>query len=150
MFGKRESLCLGLVCITFIGCAGEPALKVPDLAPVTGTVTMDGSPLAGAVLSFLPKGNTSGQVAMATTDASGHYALSYSNGMEGCPSGEYQVFISKLVTPDGNPIPEGQTAADVGAVDMIPARYRNMESPAGAIMIPEGGKSGVDFQLKSK
>jgi len=139
-----------VVCGFLVGCGGGEEAKIPPLAPVSGTVKMDGKPLQGAVLSFLPKGATAGHMVTAVTDAEGKFACQYSNGAPGCPAGEYQVLISKLLTPDGKPIPEGSTAADVGAVETIPMRYRDPEAPSGSVMIPQGGKTDLNYDLKSK
>ena len=42
------------------GCGGNSNL--PKLMPVTGTVTLDGKPLSGVMLSFVPIGSTHGPV----------------------------------------------------------------------------------------
>lgn len=141
---------IGILLVTIAGCGQVDSLKVPDLYPVTGKVTLDGEPLVGATLSFLPKDDTVGQVVTGTSTEGGNYSLVYSNGEPGCPAGQYQVYISKLTMPDGSPIPEGKTAADVGAVDAVPARYRSMDNIGGSIMIPAGGKTDLNFELKSK
>lgn len=142
--------CIGILLAAIAGCGQGDSLKVPDLYPVTGKVTLDGDPLVGATLSLLPKDDTAGQVVTGTTAEGGNFSLVYSNGQPGCPAGQYQVYISKLVMPDGNPIPEGKTAADVGAVDMVPEKYRSMDNIGGSVMIPVGGKTDLNFELKSK
>jgi hypothetical protein len=59
------------------------------------------------------------------------------------------VLFSKLTLPDGSPIPAGQTAADAGAEEQLPERYRNTVAPAHTASVPQGGKT-FDFDLKSK
>lgn len=145
-----QSYCLVLFGVMMAGCGQSESVKVPELYPVTGKVTLDGEPLVGAVLSFLPKGDTAGQVVTATTADGGNFSAMYSNGKPGCPTGEFQVYISKLVMPDGNPIPEGKTAADVQAVDKVPAKYRSPQNPGSSVMVPVGGKSDLNFELQSR
>jgi hypothetical protein len=145
-----QSFGLGLLVAAMAGCGQSESLNAPELYPVTGKVTMDGEPLVGAVLSFLPKGDTAGQVVTATTADGGSYSAMYSNGKPGCPTGQFQIYISKLVMPDGSPIPDGKTAADVQAVDKVPPKYRSSENPESSIMIPVGGKSELNFELKSR
>ena len=58
-----------LLAVTLAGCP-TGGREVPDLVPVSGTVTLDGEPLAGASLMF-------GGVAYGDTDASGRYELTY-------------------------------------------------------------------------
>lgn len=77
--------------------------------PVTGTVTLDGNPLADAYLAFVPVG--AGEAAYATTDEDGHFDLS-THFARGAKPGEYKVIAtalssseSKTATPR-SPIPE--------------------------------------------
>ena len=87
--------------------------------------------------------------ASGSTDAEGKFTLVYRTGAPGIPAGDYVVVHTKLTMPDGSPIPEGKTAADVMAVDQIPERYRRTDNPRNAVSVPEGGKT-FDFDLKSK
>lgn len=140
-------LALGLL----MGCGGgvKPEV-VPPLEPVSGKVLLDGQPTAGVAVIFVPAGITkSGNGASATTNAEGMYTLKYRTGKEGIPQGEYIVLFSKMAMPDGSPIPEGKTAADVGAVDMIPEQYRSQEPPPYAASVPSGGKN-FDFEIRTK
>lgn len=137
-----------MTVMVVMGC-GEGAPPAPKLEPVTGTVTLDGAPLERAVLSFLPKEST-GQVAVGVTDATGKYEAEYPGSLKGVPAGQYKVLITKLVTPSGDPIPEGKSAADVEAKDIIPAKYRRMDDLVNVVSIPAGGKADLNFELKTK
>ena len=135
--------CLALV----LGCSeGVPPEEVPPLQPVSGKVTLDGQPAAGVSVSFTPTDGASGNGAYASTDESGSYTLQYRTGDPGIPAGEYAVTFIKMAQPDGSPIPEGQTAADVMAENVLPERYQRMPQRAS---VPEGGKT-FDFDLQSK
>lgn len=68
-----------LTLMALAGCNNNPA-NYPDTAPVTGTVTVDGQPLAGASLTFVP---ASGRPSSGTTDSSGKYWLRYTGAIEG-------------------------------------------------------------------
>uniref|UniRef100_A0A7C2JY55 Carboxypeptidase regulatory-like domain-containing protein n=1 Tax=Schlesneria paludicola TaxID=360056 RepID=A0A7C2JY55_9PLAN len=131
------------------GCGGGSTLEVADLVPVSGKITLDGKPLPSAQVFLLPKGTTRGQGAFASTDESGGFAMKCNNGEDGCPKGEYSIQISKLMTPDGQPIPEGQTAADVGAIDIIPPRYKDPDAPQNALNV-DGPKTDLVFALKTR
>jgi hypothetical protein len=136
--------------IAAAGCGqGGNTLTIPELVPISGKVLLDGKPLAAAQVFFLPKGTTGGQMCYASTGDDGSFALKYVNGAEGCPKGEFVMQISKLLTPDGKPIPEGQTAADVAAVDIIPRRYKDPESPMNSVMV-SGPKTDFNIELKSR
>ncbi len=132
------------------GCgASATAEVIPELEPVTGTITIDGKPAEGVAVTFFPAPKNQGNPGSGTTDANGQYVLLYRNGQSGIPVGDYVVMCSRLRQPDGSPIPPDKTAADVMAVDKIPERYRVMENPAMTVAVTKGGKT-FDFDLKSK
>lgn len=150
MFVRGLMACMGLLMLLMTGCGGTVAGKVLDLQPVSGLVKMDGQPFAGASVSFVPRGSTEGQIAVSVTDVGGNFEMAYPDGSKGVPVGEYKVYISKLVTPSGDPIPEGKTAADVEAKDLVPAKYKQPDDLINVISVPAGGKSDVVIELRSK
>ena len=75
--------------------------------PVSGTVTLDGKPLSGVMVSFIPTGSTRGTGAGGYTDKAGKYELTATHGGKGTPVGEYRVLAAKLVMPDGSDFPVG-------------------------------------------
>src|SRR6476469_2586170 len=77
--------------ITLTGC---PNSSRPATYRVTGTVTMQGKPVAGAVITFVPTG-TDGAAASAITDSDGKYALTTWRAGDGARPGEYRVKVSK-------------------------------------------------------
>lgn len=83
-------LALG-ACLSF-GCQAE--VEREPVYSVTGTVTQNGTPLAGAVVTFVPveKGH---HAATGTTDDSGQYHLSTWAKDDGAEAGQYQVTVSK-------------------------------------------------------
>lgn len=78
---------LGLVMLLALGCGGRA------YRPVTGTVTLDGDPLADTYLAFVPVG--AGEGAYATTDEDGHFDLS-THFARGAAPGEYKVIATAL------------------------------------------------------
>src|SRR4051812_30730093 len=80
---------LVVACVA-AGCSGE---KVPRLGRVTGTVTLDGTPVPDASVIF--GGAKPGESpSLGKTDASGTYELYYSRGHKGATIGEHPVYIS--------------------------------------------------------
>ncbi len=81
-------------------------VRLPPLGYVSGTVTLDGTPLGGATVYFAPQisdnANSSKSSAirprtsMAVTDDSGHYRMIYIDRIEGVAVGECRVWISKI------------------------------------------------------
>ena len=79
------------VGIVLTGCSNSSRART---YPVTGTVTLQGKPVAGAAITFVPTGNE-GEAASAITDSNGKYALTTWRAGDGARPGEYRVKISK-------------------------------------------------------
>ena len=99
--------------VVLAGCGG-------GLVPVAGTVTLDGEPVAGAKVTFIPAGP--GIPATGTTDATGRYELRIGSGRTGVPRGRYGVTVSKLKV---STITQGEArrvaaTASAGAVETEP------------------------------
>ncbi len=83
---------LGLTTCVFVSCGGD---RGPALYKTTGTLTMDGVPLEGATVTFVPQGK--GQLAgAAKTDASGKFEILATSGKPGITAGEYKVTVRKV------------------------------------------------------
>lgn len=80
---------LFLVVVVLTGCSS----KGPELAPVEGVVTLDGTPLEGATVLFHPADG--GKPATGTTDAQGKFTLTTQNLGEGAQVGMNNVSVSK-------------------------------------------------------
>lgn len=84
---------LGLVCVlgclVCLGCGSGG----PELGEVTGIVTMDGQPVANALVTFTPK--EGGRSSTGATDASGKYVLAFVDG-PGAMVGVHQVTVTTL------------------------------------------------------
>jgi hypothetical protein len=140
-----------VICVAvFSGCGSSTPATGP-LFPVSGTVLLDGKPLCGAAVSFLPRDNTKGTGAFGATDENGRYELIKSTKAAGLEPGSYAVVFSKFALPDGAPIPEGKSATDVGARETLPRHLTTpREGPAlYAAIIKESGPNTFDFELKS-
>jgi hypothetical protein len=78
------------VGIVLTGCSNSSR---PPTYRVTGTVTLQGKPVAGAAITFVPTGE--GEAASAITDSDGRYALTTWEAGDGARPGEYRVKVSK-------------------------------------------------------
>lgn len=123
------TLIAGLVMLA--GCGRR---DLPDLAPVSGKVTMDGKPLVGVLVSFYPE---NGRPGTAVTDDEGNYELMYIQGERGTKVGMNRIEIT-TIWPDGEPGP--------GEKETIPATY-NTNSTLTYDVKP--GKNVHDIELKS-
>ena len=121
-----------LLAVT-VGCGG------PDLNAVTGTVTLDGEPLADALLVFTPM--TGGRPAAARTDANGKYKLVYTRNASGTIVGEHVV---EITTGDELEMDDGTVEK---IAEKVPAKY-NLDSELRANV--EDGSNVFDFELLSE
>lgn len=116
------------------GCGG-PTGKTPPLGQVTGTVTMDGAPLAETRIEFEPKAMAASSHGV--TDASGKYTLYYTQGVKGAAIGSHVVRI------EGSPMPDASGKMPA----QVPAKY-NAKSTLTAEVT--AGENSLDFALTSK
>jgi len=89
--GKLAVSILVTVGIVLTGCSNSSR---PPTYPVTGTVTSQGKPVAGAAITFVPT-DQKGEAASAITDSQGKYALTTWQAGDGARPGEYRVKLSK-------------------------------------------------------
>jgi hypothetical protein len=143
---KHELLIAIVLCVA--GC-GQKNPNLPAQYPVSGTVTLDGKPLAGAGVMFLPRGETRGTGAMGTTDEAGKYTLKTDYGGPGAPEGEFAVTISKLINKDGTPYVPNPDVAEAGGRETLPARYSDSMKTELTAQVGKEGNT-IDFELKSK
>ncbi len=102
----------------------------PELAPVCGTVTLDGKPLERATVVFQPG---EGKSSRGVTDKQGRYELIYLRDIMGAKPGKHTVGITTA---------DGETVVD----ETLPARY-NRETELAAQVDPGGAT--IDFPLQS-
>jgi hypothetical protein len=114
-----------------------------DTAPVSGTVKMNGKPLANAALTFQPIGG--GMASTGITDASGRYTLTflYSED-EGAIVTTHRVIIR--THRRANTEDTSSDRADPSARDPIPRRYNDATDLT--MEVPADGTDSADFDLK--
>lgn len=140
-----SALVASLALTISLGCE---KYEGPPLFAVSGTVTLDGKPLANAGVMFLPRDDTRGNACLGITDANGKYVLKAERGGgEGCQEGKFAVTISKMKDP---PPGAGEVAAaETGTEETLPAKYWDSAQTVLSATVPEGGAT-IDFKLESK
>lgn len=127
---------LGLAASVFLaGCGGADG---PPLGAVSGRVTLDGQPLANAVVKFQPA-DAEGTYSAGRTDENGYYQLRFTRDRNGALVGSHRVSVS-TAAPDaeddhGNPRP---------VPERIPVQY-NVESTL--VHEVEAGSNDIDLDL---
>jgi hypothetical protein len=120
------------------GCGGS---KYPT-APVSGTVTMDGKPLANGSLTYQPEGG--GMASHGRTDESGRYTLkSIRDDFDGAVVAKHRVIIR---TVGKSSTDTSSDRADPTAVDPIPKKYN--DATELTMEVPAEGRDDADFDLK--
>lgn len=141
----RYAYCL-LPMLAVVGCGEQSAYR---LAPVRGMVTLDGEPVANAVVTFQPRStgqSVAGPGSTARSDASGKFELRTIRDDPGAVVGPHNVTIypnyAKANSPGG---------ADSGGRAVIgpdiPRKY-NYESTM-TFEVPAEGTDSANFQLNS-
>ncbi|WP_145310259.1 peptidase associated/transthyretin-like domain-containing protein [Gimesia fumaroli] len=136
-FYSRFLILISLFCL--LGCSGNEK-QLPELAEVTGNVTLDGTPLADAIIDFYPQSSqekSNSRTSTGVTDQNGKYTLMYDNATPGALLGDHLVRISKT---DGG--------AEVAGPEMLPAKYN--EGSTLKATVTKAGPNQIDFELKSK
>ncbi len=132
-----------LLLSLFVGCG--PQFK---FAPVSGTVTLNGEPLTGAIVGFepLPQGDSTevGYGSYAETDDEGYYTMKSFKGDIGAIVGPHRVMITTVSADEG---PNGETINM--KPERVPAKYADYDNPL-KFEVPPEGTDQANFQLDSK
>lgn len=139
MWYRIGILLLACVGFTWSGCKPSG----PELREVTGTVTVNGKPVAGAVLTFVPAAG--GSPSYGATDHEGKYRLAFTDTKFGAMVGEHdvEIAVNKLSAAEraemkaqGMEVPDQQAS--------IPKKYREK----GALKATVERKANViDFPM---
>lgn len=141
---------LGSWLLMLVGCGGGRSAELPPLVPVSGTITLDGKPIAGVSVSFLPFGSTRGGMCYGITDDSGRYELLAGDRQKGSPTGEFRVICSKWIRPDGSAFTSDGTQSPemAGAKQMFAPRYSDQARTELKATVPANGGT-FDFALNA-
>ena len=151
---RIPELALVMLLAFTVGCGGSIDPNQPPLHATGGIVTLDGKPLLGATVAFVPMGSTPGQSSLGTTDQDGAFVLQTSTNTGSAPgtaAGQYKVIISRKATADGKLVPDStDNAAAVDGNESLPARYSDFLNSTLTAKVPDGGVKDLKFDLKSK
>jgi len=129
--GAAMFLALGLLA----GCGGQDG---PPRGTVSGKVTLDGQPLAGATVTFYPEG---GRPSVGITDESGNYELAYTADKSGAAVGKHTVRITTAQI-------SGEGVSPDKMKEKLPAKYNDQSELT--VEVASGSNQNVNFDLTSK
>ncbi|HEX4608292.1 MAG TPA: carboxypeptidase-like regulatory domain-containing protein [Urbifossiella sp.] len=133
----------GVLALAAAGCGGGAA---GPTAEVSGTVNIDGQPLAGADVEFIPVSDAGLGIHVARTDASGAYTLKPDGSNMPFRPGSYVVTVRKLVTGGSD---SGKPGGGMGAVtNEVPAAYGNRTKSQLRAEVKAGSQTLPAFELK--
>jgi hypothetical protein len=140
----RVRLVLGVAIVLAMGCGGK------KFVPVSGKVTLNKQPLAGATVTFQPiaeKGVEAGPAASGKTNDQGEYSLESITGDHGALPAKYNVTIQALDPKAG----DGDTRRRGGPTtpDKVPVKYALGMPQALKFEVPPGGTDKANFDLTS-
>jgi hypothetical protein len=138
-------LALGLALLAAAGCGSKV-----KYAPVSGKVTLNGKPLAGAQVSFQPiapagSANAAAAGSSGKTNANGEYTLTVSTGETGAWVGKHKVMISAWANDTG----ESDARPPRGGwpqKDLVPKKYNSETTLERDV---PGGGGTINFELTS-
>lgn len=154
----RSVLCF--IALIFVGCGdGGPSVSL-----VTGKVTLDGSPLADAVINLSPVPNGTGKAAVGKSDAQGMFTVTDATSKKigsGAVNGEYQVGVL-WYKPDANDTSRSSGSGEssmvsdksaatktTGPQSTLPAAYQDPKT-SGLTLTVKSGTNTLDLALDSK
>lgn len=151
-----------LMFSSFAAMAGCSGGGIAGLYPVSGTVTYQGQPVEGALISFIGKGETRPATAVSKKD--GTYEL-YTLDSRGALPGSYNVVVTKTeappesankdlgMSPAGVDLSMEQAAANVGKPlpkpkELLPAKYGSPATTTLNFEVKNTGKNVFDLKLE--
>lgn len=125
------------------GCSRPGSVNLADL-PVTGKVTLDGQPVAGATVTFQSKITLATFMAFTAEDGAYHLQTAENRAAE-C-KGPCRVSVSRFLKSDGSPLGPDEVPFLVGAAESLPRKTSALESTTLTAEVPDDGGT-FDFAL---
>ena len=154
-------LTVSLISIFITGFVGCGESKWPKTYKSSGAVTLDGTPVERATITFYPLDGQ--KPANATTDANGAFELTSFNAGDGATPGSFAVAIQKFpaieieAVPGGVPFDESNNTdegpapgSEKDAESELPEKYGNREESGLSATVTTDGENVFNFELTSK
>jgi hypothetical protein len=160
-FWTISAFVLACGALAILGCGS----KGPTMVQVNGTVSLDGQPVEGATVSFMPKSGSTpagnSTPASGSTDSAGKFTLSTLNPGDGAIVGSYSVTVSKSKITggqqgdpnngkDGKRMLSGPPSQKVTTEYLIPRNYSIPGKSGLSDVEVKSGMQPVELKLTSK
>jgi hypothetical protein len=148
---RKAAGALAVTLLAVTGCG--PVISYTD--PVEGTVTLDGKPLGGVHLDFVPDGTPRArpEIARGNTDGEGRYRLVRDSGATGAFVGGHRVVVVRGREQDTRG-DDGSGAADPVAANQaadlrpVPRQYNSPGTTPLRVEVT-ADRHGYDLELRS-
>jgi hypothetical protein len=141
-----------MLAFSATGCGGNS----DRLVPVGGKLLIDGQPLDGVVVNFIPDVTVKERLGgTGTTDDTGAFTVTdRDQNKPGLPAGKYTLSYSRRRLPDGSAGPEDRTESGPGVIliETLPMYLvtPNPKFPATQVVIPEEGNEELELKASKK
>ena len=143
--------------ISVAGCGADSDVSVGPLVPVGGTLLVDGEPLDGVVVNFIPESSENNRGGAGRTDATGAFTVTHLNqDQPGLPPGTYTLSYSRMRLLDGSAAPEVKEGEQPDPaniqVESFPPHLTtlNVNLPDNQVQIPENGITELELKISVK
>ncbi|WP_437223310.1 hypothetical protein SH661x_003162 [Planctomicrobium sp. SH661] len=146
----KHQICSLLFFACIVGCGGGSVTSLPDMVPVTGTVSYKGQPLTHGEVFFTPVDAMKGHASFGKIK-DGKFTMTTTSSSPGAKAGKYQVaIVSREIAP--------QTEADVSAApvpnaevvlpkSLIPEKYSKPQTSGFEVDVAPG-MAPLSYELK--
>jgi hypothetical protein len=158
---------VSLFSLILAGCGGSDR---PSLAPASGIVKLDGVPVEGASVTYLP--SSGGRPGSGVTDAAGRYTIKTFEDAPGAIVGDHKVSVMKISGPGADvmqgdaPAVATESGEDDGADGLsqievidaseteeleviydVPQKYMNSNDSGLELTVPPEGSDTLNLDL---
>jgi hypothetical protein len=138
--------------VTAVGCGGSGVPGRPPTIATSGTLRLDGEPVSGATVTFVPP--PGGHAAVAITDATGAFKLTTFQSGDGAVAGTYGVTVEKRVAAGAGGAGGGEYEPPTGPLpapeNVLPAKYASAETSGLSATVEKGQPNTVTLDLSTK
>ena len=132
--------CIALLAL--LGCSGD---GLPDMVPISGSVSYRGRPLDHGTVMFIPT-RSGGRQASGRIESDGTYELTTQQQGDGAQYGEYKVVVHSLEPHPGEPSRmeyEALAQAGIERKQEVPQKYTSPESSPLSVTV-DANHSGTE------